>query len=166
MARLDYSVSVTPIQSTTFEGQTIEAVEADVGRTLSASTSSSTWTAGTVTWSSNNAGHKQSRTTANTIATVSTTNGLWIKHTGFKYVSGLSTVAEITTIVTVSRNVTAAEFDAGAGSIGNGSGTSAIAIVKLRANEAVFLPTTGAATWVLTDDAGGQAVAVEYAELR
>jgi len=26
--------------------------------------------------------------------------------------------------------------------------------------------TPGAATWVLTDDAGGQAVAVEYAELR
>ena len=28
MARLDYSVSVTPVQSTSFEGQTIEAVEA------------------------------------------------------------------------------------------------------------------------------------------
>ena len=165
MARLDYSVSVTPIQSTTFEGQTIEAVEADVGRTLSASTSSSTWTAGTVTWSSNNAGHKQSRTTANTIATVSTTNGLWIKHTGFKYVSGLSTVAETTTIVTVSRSVTAAEWIAGGGTNAGNTVTN-VQVAKLRANEGVFIPTTGVATWVLTDDAGGQAVAVEYAELR
>ena len=165
MARLDYSVSVTPVQSTSFEGQTIEAVEADVGRTLSASTASSTWTAGTVTWSSNNAGHKQSRTTANTIATVSTTNGLWIKHTGFKYVSGLSTVAEITTIVTVSRMVTAAEWIAGGGT-NAGNTATAVQVAKLRANEGVFIPTTGVATWTLTDDAGGQAVAVEYAELR
>ena len=39
MARLDYSISVTPIQSASLEGQTIEAIEADIGRGLSASKS-------------------------------------------------------------------------------------------------------------------------------
>ena len=164
MARLDYSISVTPIQSASLEGQTIEAIEADIGRGLSASKSDSAWGGTAPTWSNNNAGHKQSRTSANTIATVATTDGLWIKHTGFKYDSGLTSTAETTTKITISRSITHTEFNNGDGA--SASGTTNIAIAKLESGQGIFLPTPGAATWVLTDDAAGQAVAVEYAELR
>jgi len=163
MARIDYSIGLSAIQSTTFEGNTIEAIESDIGRGFSGAKSDSTW-GGTVNWSSNNAGHKQSRSSSNTIATVAGTDGLWIKHTGFKYDSGLTTTAETTTKVTISRSITHTEFNAGSGS--GASGTTNIAIAKLESGQAIFLPTPGEATWVLTDDAGGQAVAVEYAELR
>jgi len=164
MARLDYAISVTPIQANTeFEGIIQEAIEADIGRALTAAKSDSTW-GGTTNWSSNDAGHLQSRSSSNTIATVAGTDGLWIKHTGFKYNSGLTTTAETTTKVTISRSITHTEFNAGSGS--GASGTTNIAIAKLESGQAIFLPTPGAATWVLTDDAAGQAVAVEYAELR
>tara|TARA_R110000823_G_scaffold214153_1_gene344007 strand:+ start:2713 stop:3240 length:528 start_codon:yes stop_codon:yes gene_type:complete len=175
MARLDYSISVTPIQSASLEGQTIEAIEADIGRGLSASKSDSAWGGTAPTWSNNNAGHKQSRTSANTIATVATTDGLWIKHTGFKYDSGLTSTAETTTKITISRTVTLVEINATAtlNAAGNGeitlSGPAAglnVQIAVLQSGQGIFLPTPGAATWVLTDDAAGQAVAVEYAELR
>ena len=165
MARLDYGISLSAIQSTTFEGNTIEAIESDIGRSFSGAKSDSTW-GGTVNWSSNNAGHKQSRSSSNTIATVAATDGLWIKHTGFKYDSGLTTTAETTTKVTISRRVTHTEFNAGSSGSDAGAGNADIAIAKLESGQAIFLPTPGEATWVLTDDAGGQAVAIEYAELR
>jgi len=175
MARLDYAVSLTAIQSGSLEGNTIEAIEADIGRALTASKSDSTW-GGTTNWSSNNAGHKQSRSSSNTIATVAGTDGLWVKHTGFKYDSnGLTTTAETDTKVTISRTVTLVEINATTTLNASGgaevtlSGPAAglnVQIAKLEAGQAIFLPTPGAATWVLTDDAGGQPVAVEYAELR
>tara|TARA_R110002020_G_scaffold365030_2_gene577308 strand:+ start:355 stop:882 length:528 start_codon:yes stop_codon:yes gene_type:complete len=175
MARLDYAISVTPIQSASLEGQTIEAIESDVGRGLSASKSDSVWTGTAPTWSNNDAGHKQSRTSSNTIATVAGTDGLWIKHTGFKYDSGLTTTAETTTKIIISRTVTLVEINATTtlNAAGNGeitlSGPAAglnVQIAKLESGQGIFLPTPGEATWVLTDDAAGQAVAVEYAELR
>lgn len=165
MARLDYAVSLTAIQSGSLEGNTIEAIEADIGRALTAAKSDSTW-GGTTNWSSNDAGHLQSRSSSNTIATVAGTDGLWIKHTGFKYDSGLTTTAETTTKVTISRRVTHTEFNAGSDGTDAGAGNADIAISILEAGQAIFLPTPGAATWVLTDDGTGQAVAVEYAELR
>tara|TARA_R100000734_G_C3318864_1_gene113607 strand:+ start:5114 stop:5626 length:513 start_codon:yes stop_codon:yes gene_type:complete len=170
MARIDYSIGLSAIQSTTFEGNTIEAIESDIGRGFSGAKSDSTW-GGTVNWSSNNAGHKQSRSSSNTISTVAGTDGLWIKHTGFKYDSGLTTTAETTTKVIVSRTVTHTEFNTGSptdsdGAVTLNGGSVNVQIAKLESGQAIFLPTPGAATWVLTDDSGGQAVAVEYAELR
>lgn len=175
MARLDYAVSLTPIQANSeFEGIVQEAIEADIGRALTAAKSDSTW-GGTTNWSSNNAGHLQSRSSSNTITTIAGTNGLWIKHTGFKYDSGLTTTAETTTKVIISRTVTLVEINATTTLNASGgaevtlSGPAAglnVQIAKLESGQAIFLPTPGAATWVLTDDAGGQAVAVEYAELR
>ena len=181
MARIDYAINVTPIQvNSAFEGIVQEAIEADIGRSLSASKSNSVWTGAAPTWSNNAAGHKQSRATANTIATVAgsvpdRTDGLWIKHTGFKYDSGLTTIKETTTKVIVSRTVTLVEINATAtlNASGNGEITLSgpaeglnVQIALLEAGQGIFLPTPGAATWVLTDDATGEAVAVEYAELR
>jgi hypothetical protein len=165
--RIDYAVSVTPIQTNTvFEGIVHEAIEDDIGRSLSASKSDSVWTGTAPTWSSNAAGHKQSRTSSNTIATVAGTDGLWIKHTGFKYDSGLSTTSETTTKVTISRRVTHTEFNAGSDGSDAGAGNADIAIAVLESGQGIFLPTPGAGDWILTDDATGEAVAVEYAELR
>jgi hypothetical protein len=166
--RIDYSISVTPIQTNTiFEGVVQEAIESDIGRTLGGGKSDSVWTGTAPTWSNNDAAHKQSRTSSNTIATVAETDGLWIKHTGFKYDSGLSTTAETTTKVIVSRRVTHTEFNAGSDGSDAGTGNADIQIAKLESGQGIFLPTPGvAATWVLTDDAAGQAVAVEFAEMR
>lgn len=176
MARLDYAVSLTPIQANSaFEGIVQEAIEADIGRALTAAKSDSVWTGTAPTWSNDDASHKQSRSSSNTITTVAGTDGLWIKHTGFKYDSGLTTTAETDTKVIISRTVTLAEINATTTLNASGgaevtlSGPAAglnVQIAKLESGQAIFLPTPGAATWVLTDDAGGQAVAVEYAELR
>ena len=171
MARLDYAVALSAIQSTTFEGNTIEAIESDIGRTLSGAKSDSTWGGTIGNWSSNNAGHLQSRSSGNTIVTDATTDGLWIKHTGFKYNSGLSTTAETTTKVIVSRTVTHTEFNTGSpidadGAVTLTGGSVNVQIAKLESGQAIFLPTPGAATFVLTDDGVGQAVAIEYADLR
>lgn len=174
--RIDCAISVTPIQTNTaFEGIVQEAIEADIGRSLSGSKSDSVWTGTAPTWSSSDALHKQSRTSSNTIATVAGTDGLWIKHTGFKYDSGLTTTAETTTKIIISRTVTLAEINATTtlNAAGDGeitlSGPAAglnVQIATLESGQGIFLPTPGAATWVLTDDAAGLAVAVEYAELR
>jgi len=174
--RIDCAISVTPIQiNSAFEGIVQEAIEADIGRSLSGSKPDSVWTGTAPTWSSSDALHKQSRTSSNTIATVAGTDGLWIKHTGFKYDSGLSTTVESTTKVIVSRTVTLVEINASVTLNAAGgaeitlSGPAAginVQVAKLESGQAIFLPSPGAATWVLTDDAGGEAVAVEYAELR
>ena len=164
--RIDYSISVTPIQTNSaFEGVVQEAIESDIGRTLGGGKSDSVWTGTAPTWSNNDAAHKQSRTSSNTISTVAGTDGLWIKHTGFKYDSGLSTTKETTTKVIVSRRVTHTEFNDGSTGSDAGAGNADIQIAKLESGQGIFLPTPGAGTWVLTDDAAGQAVAVEFAEM-
>ena len=139
--RIDYAISITPIQTNTvFEGVVQEAIESDVGRSLAGSKSDSTWT-GTTNWSSTDALHKQSRTSSNTIATVVGTDGLWIKHTGFKYVSGLSTTAEATTKVIVSRRVGFAEFQGGSPTVSSSAvtldgGTIDVQIAKTKKADA------------------------------
>ena len=97
MARIDYAVSMTAIQSGTLEGKTIEAIEDAIGKTLSGGKSNTTWNGAAPTLA-----YKQSRTSANTIVVDSGADGLWIKHSGKKYDSGLSTTVEETTKVTVS----------------------------------------------------------------
>lgn len=135
MARIDYAVSVKPIQSTTLEGKTVDAIESDTG-SLGGGKSNTTWD-GSVTYS-----HKQSRTASNSFAVLEADNGAWIKHTGFKYDSGLSTVAETTTVVIVSIGLTT--------------------VCKLDSGQGVFLPNI-VGSIILTDDSGGSAVAVEVA---
>ena len=139
MARIDYAVSMSAIQSVLHEGQTFEAIEEDIGKSLSGGKSDSTW-GGAVSYV-----HKQSRTSTNTVSVGSTVKGLWVKHTGKKYDSGLSTTDEPTTVVTVT----------GAADV----------ICKLASGQAIFLPVPKQQTVTFTDDAGGEAVAVEVAVL-
>lgn len=140
MARIDYAISVSAIQSTTLEGNTIEAIDAEIGRSLGGGNSSTTWAGSeiaTPNWDNGAADHYQSGTSANTFSVGAAADGLWIKHTGFDYDSSatnnLGTTAN-TRLVTVT----------GANDV----------ICKLKAGEAIFLPQPKNQTITFTDDAG------------
>ena len=140
MARIDYAISVSAIQSTTLEGNTIEAIDAEIGRSLGGGNSSTTWAGSeiaTPNWDNGAADHYQSGTSANTFSVGAAADGLWIKHTGFDYDSSatnnLGTTAN-TALVTV-------------------TGATDV-ICKLKAGEAIFLPQPKNQTITFTDDAG------------
>ncbi len=150
-ARLDYKVSVTPIEQTS-DGAAggpvqVDAISFNFQKTLGGGDSSATWAGSNSTeWVAGVHEHLQSRTSDNTIAT-SGSDGLWIKHTGYKYDGAVDTdkssTAETTTVVIVS--------------------CGAQEVCRLKSGQAIFLPDPPDVTWTLTDDAGGDAVAVEYA---
>ena len=140
MARIDYAISVSAIQSATLEGNTIEAIDAEIGRSLGGGNSSTTWAGSAIAtpnWENGAADHYQSGTSANTFSVGAAADGLWIKHTGFDYdgsaTNNLGTTAN-TRLVTVT----------GANDI----------ICKLKAGEAIFLPQPTNQTITFTDDAG------------
>ena len=161
MARIDYAVSVTPIQdgthSTTYSSDHANAnttnvdddyVDKNVGRSLGGGKSdtawagsafaSNHWNAGTHTHISSNA------STGTDIVVDSGAEGLWIKHTGFKFDSGLSSTAETTSKVIVY-------------AIGG-----SVEVCRLSSGQAIFFPASKNGTWKIKDDAGGEVVAVEY----
>jgi hypothetical protein len=149
--RIDYAVSVTPIQTNTaFEGVTQEAVDEEIGKTLSGGNSSTTWTGSAVAtpnWESGAADHYQSKTSSNSFAVDSGAEGLWIKHSGFDYDA------------TATNNI---------GSTGNDvlvtiTGASDI-ICKLKGGEAIFLPMPLAQTITFTTSSG-TAASMEVAVL-
>ncbi len=151
MARIDYKVGVTPIESTaagTAGGpMETETISHDFQKSLGGGDSSLTWAGNTTSeWVAGVHEHLQSRSSDNTITT-SGSDGLWIKHTGYKYDGAVATdkssTAETTTVVIVS--------------------CGAQEVCRLKSGQAIFLPDPKDATWTLTDDAGGDAVAVEYA---
>ena len=140
MARIDYAISVSAIQSTTLEGNTIEAIDAEIGRSLGGGNSSTTWAGSAIAtpnWENGAADHYQSGDSNNTFSVGASADGLWIKHTGFDYDSSatnnLGTTAN-TRLVTVT----------GANDV----------ICKLKAGEAIFLPQPKNQTITFTDDAG------------
>jgi hypothetical protein len=149
--RIDYAVSVTPIQTNTaFEGVTQEAVDEEIGKTLSGGNSSTTWTGSAVAtpnWESGAADHYQSGDSANTFAVDSGAEGLWIKHSGFDY-DATATNRIGTTANNILVTVT--------------GGTDIIC--KLKGGEAIFLPMPLAQTITFTD-ATGSAAAMEVAVL-
>ena len=149
MARIDYAISVSAIQSTTLEGNTIEAIDAEIGRSLGGGNSSTTWAGSeiaTPNWDNGAADHYQSGTSANTFSVGAAADGLWIKHTGFDYDSSatnnLGTTAN-TALVTV-------------------TGATDV-ICKLKAGEAIFLPQPKNQTITFTDN--GTAAAMEVVVL-
>ena len=149
MARIDYAISVSAIQSTTLEGNTLEAIDAEIGRSLGGGNSSTTWAGSAVAtpnWENGAADHYQSGDSANSFAVDSGADGLWIKHTGFNYdnsaTNKISTTAN-TALVTVT----------GANDI----------ICKLKAGEAIFLPQPLNQTITFSDN--GTAAAMEVVVL-
>jgi len=148
--RIDYAVSVTPIQTgSALEGTTPEAIDAEIGRTLGGGNSSTTWTGNAVAtpnWEAGAADHYQSDDSANFFAVDSGAEGLWIKHSGFDY-DAAATNNKGTTVNDVLVTVT---------------GTNDI-ICKLKGGEAIFLPLPLNQTITFTD--AGTAAAMEVAVL-
>ena len=143
MAKLVYSIALTPLQSTTLEGKGFEAVESDIGRSLSGGGNAVTWAGNSVAdWTAGVHDHKTSN--GGTIAG-SGTDGLWIKHTGFKYDAG-----ETGKIDRSTANTDTLDLIAGG-----------VVFAQLKAGEGIFLPLC--ATTITLDDEEGDPIAVEYA---
>ena len=92
--RLDYAVSVSPVQvGSALEGTTPEAVESDIGRSLGGGNSSTVWTGTLVGAGATSAGgwkagaHTHIEANSNGFTQVGAVNDdmVWIKHTGKRY---------------------------------------------------------------------------------
>jgi len=137
MAEIKFAINVLAIQSTTLEGQTFKAVESDIGRGLSGGDSDATWAGNSVSgWS---AGVHTEITSGGGTVVGASSDGVWIKHTGFDFADG-------TTANTANVILTA----------------GSVQIAKLAPGQAVFLPFCNT-TITLSDD--GTPAAVEYAVL-
>ena len=146
MARIDYSVSVTPIESTasTADGGPIqtETLSANIRKSLGGGQSSLTWAGSDTTeW---NAGVPTCVTSGGGTVASSSSDGIWIKHTGFDFDAGEadnvgSTVNTANLIITSSSAIT----------------------IQLAPGSAVFLPKPSDETWTFSDD--GTPCAVETA---
>ena len=146
MARLDWAVSVTPVESTasTADGGPVQVdtISANFQKSIGGGNSSGTW-AGTDTteW---NLGVPTTVTSGAGTVTTSSSDGVWIKHTGFDY--DASTASNVGTTVNTA-NVT----------ITTGSAIT----ITLAPGEAVFIPKPSDETWTMSDD--GTPAAVETA---
>lgn len=149
MARIDYAVSMTPIQSASLEGTTPEAVDQEIGRSLGGGNSSTTWAGNAIAtpnWESGAADHYQSGDSSNTFTVDSAADGLWIKHSGFNY-DATATNKIGTTANDVLVTVTGAND----------------VICKLKGGEAIFLPQPANQTITFSD--AGTAAAMEVVVL-
>ena len=174
-ARIDYAISLTPIQEGTLDitydqsqqtdvsNQDADFIDLVIARTLGGGKSDTVWT-GTATAGWSTGTHTHVTSGGGTFAVAAPDEGVWIKHTGFAFDAAFtgnkSTVAETTSVATIFRTITTAEWIAGGGT-NAGDTTINIQICKLAAGQAIFLPYTGAATYVITDSA--DPAAIEYA---
>ena len=146
MARIDYSVSVTAVEtvgdSSDGTGMSSETVSANIRKSLGGGQGSLTWAGNDTTeW---NAGVPTTVTSGGGSVASSSSDGIWIKHTGFDFDSGEadnvgSTVNTANLIITSSSAIT----------------------IQLAPGSAIFIPKPSDETWAFTDD--GTPCAVEVA---
>jgi len=146
MARIDYSVSVTPIESTaaTADGGPIqtETLSANVRKSLGGGQSSLSWDGNDTTeW---NAGVPTTITSDGGTIVSSTSDGIWIKHTGFDFDSG-----ETDNVGSTANTANLTVSTAGATS------------VTLAPGSAIFFPAPSDETFTMSDN--GTPCAVEVA---
>jgi len=150
MARIDYAISVTPIQASQYDvtydsaeagtsttDTDIDYIDPEIGRSLGGGNSSTSWVGSpiaTPNWESGAADHYKSGDDSNTFAVDTGADGLWIKHTGFDY-----DASKTNKISTVINNVLVTV-----------TGTNDI-ICKLKGGEAIFLPQPLAQTITFSD---------------
>ena len=146
MARLDWAVSVTPVESTasSTDGGPVqtETISANFRKSVGGGNGSGVWNgADTTEW---NAGVPTTVTSGGGTIASSSSDGIWIKHTGFDYdaaqADNVGTTANTDNVIITS--------------------SSAITI-QLAPGEAVFLPKPSDETWTMSDD--GDVAAVEVA---
>ena len=163
-ARIDYAISVTPIQTNTeFEGVTQEAIDSEIGRTLSASKSDSTWGDASASsddiadWAAGVCTHKTSN--GGTLSIAAGTDGVWIKNTGFNFDNSVASKLGTTT------NDSTLTLTVSGGDISSGT----LKLAVLQAKQGIFLPTPntggGAAMVITFSNSGSTAHAVEHAIL-
>lgn len=168
--RIDYSISVTPIQTNSaFEGVVQEAVDAEIGKTLGGGNSSKQWDANAIDdWADGTHVHKEAYSTPVAIG-ADGDDMIFIKHTGKRFDSSTTDklkadgTADTTTVV-VYAAVTPTLFNAGAGANAD-TATSNIAIAKLEAGESMIIPEAQLGILVGSAASTGSAPAVEYAKL-
>ena len=146
MARIDYAVSVTAIESTasTADGgpMQVESLSANIRKSLGGGKSNTTWAGSDTTeW---NAGVPTTVTSGGGTVASSSSDGIWIKHTGFDYdaaqADNVGTTANTANLII----------------------TSSSAIThQLAPGSAIFLPKPSDETWTMSDD--GTPCAVEVA---
>ena len=146
MARIDYKVSVTPIESTasTADGGPIqtETLSANIRKTLGGGQGNLTWAGNDTTeW---NAGVPTTVTSDGGFVSSLSSDGIWIKHTGYDYDAAQSdnvgsTANTANLIITTGSAIT----------------------LQLAPGSAVFLPKPSDETWTMSDD--GTPCAVEVA---
>lgn len=145
MARIDYAISVSAIQSTSLEGNTIEAIDAEIGRSLGGGNSSLTWDGSDINaWDGGVMTHIEATTTPTQVA-ASGDDGVWIKHTGLEHVTASPHLG------------TAANNDAVTIKLASAS------LCTLNSGDCIFIPKPlGAINVVGADNTGP---AIEYAKL-
>jgi hypothetical protein len=147
--RIDYSISVTPIQThaTPLEGVTQEVVDAEIGRTLGGGNSNLAWAGGAVdAWDAGVFTYIEATTSPAAVG-ASGDNGVWIKHTGKAFDSSKTNNIDEGTVnveaVTVKANTTT--------------------MCTLAGGDCIFIPSpTNTINIVAADDTGP---AIEYAKL-
>jgi len=124
-ARIDYKISVTPIQDTSFEGKTIEAIDAEVGKTVGGGNASLVWNGAAIdNWAHGKImAHKEASTTPVAL-TADADNGVFIRHTGKLYDSTKTQSIDRETDNAVQVQVLLA----------------AVELCKLEKNECIFIP--------------------------
>lgn len=147
MARLDWKVSVTPIEQTAAGadggGVQTDVISYNFQTTLGGGNSSQAWAGNDSSeWSNSVCTHVSSEDTS-TIVT-SSSDGLWIKHSGYNYDAAQADNKGIT-----------ANTDNLIVKIGT------VTICVLGPGQGIFFPKPADATWQLADS--GDPMAVEYA---
>lgn len=152
--RIDWRVSVTPIQTQTGndEASNVETLAVDVGGTLGGGNSSDSWTgAAAENTTGFAAGACTAHLTANggVINTPALCDGVWVKHTGFVYdaaeadnKSTTATNADSYVTITIGSKI----------------------VAKLGAGEGMYFPepVSSESAFITLDDVGTDDAAVEY----
>ena len=160
MARIDYAISVTPIQASQYDvtydsaeagtsttNTDIDYVDPEIGRTLGGGNSSATWAGSAIdAWAGGNMTHIEANTSGAAVG-ASGDNGIWIKHTGKAFDS-----SKTNNIDTATANTDAVTVKLASASL-----------CTLQSGECIFLPAVlGTINVFGADDTGP---AIEYAKL-
>ena len=156
MSRIDWKLSVTPVASNTAstEGLATETVSSGIKGTVGGGNSSGTWAGNDIgEFALGVCTHVSS---ASVSVTTSSTNGVFIKNTGFDY------DATVTTGNNINRGSTTVAEDADE-TVNVTVNTKVIA--QLKGGEAIFLPSPADSVAITAPASGSNPIAVQVATL-
>tara|TARA_Y100000310_G_scaffold333707_1_gene411794 strand:- start:36 stop:497 length:462 start_codon:yes stop_codon:yes gene_type:complete len=150
-ARIDYSVGVSAIQEVAHEGQTVGAIDAEIGKTLVGGKSSTVWAGNAIdAWAAGVHAHVEANSNNNTAVGASGDDLIFIKHSGKRYDSSTSDNLKADgTADTTEVKVFIASTE----------------VCRIQADECVVLPKVQGTINVGSTATTGTAPAVQYAKL-